>query len=53
MGSAAFAEKLLDEKYVALIPGEGFGRDDFVRISFATSIEKIAQGMDRLEEFLG
>jgi len=52
MDSSSFAERLLSEKFLALIPGAGFGNDDYVRISFATSIERITQGMDRLEEFL-
>jgi aspartate aminotransferase len=50
--SAAFAKNLLEEKYVALIPGDGFGMDTHVRISFATSIEQIKKGMDRLEEWV-
>ena len=52
MDSSSFAERLLSEKFLALLPGAGFGKIDFVRISFATSMEKITQGMDRLEEFL-
>lgn len=52
MSSVEFASRLLDEKFVALIPGEGFGRDDCVRISFATSITQIEKGMDRIEEWV-
>jgi aspartate aminotransferase len=52
MGSSDFANRLLEEKYVSLVPGNGFGCDDFVRISYATSMEQIQKGMDRIEEFL-
>lgn len=52
MDSFTFSKKLLEEKYVALIPGGPFGFDDYVRISFATSMEKIKAGLDRLEEWL-
>ncbi len=52
LDSATFASRLLEETYVALIPGNGFGMDDYVRISFATSMEQLAKGMDRLESWL-
>jgi len=52
MDSLTFANRLLDEVSVAIIPGEGFGRDDYVRISFATGMEQIEKGMDRIEEWL-
>jgi aspartate aminotransferase len=52
MGSLAFADRLLSEASVALIPGEGFGKDDYVRISFATSIEQIEIGLARIAEWL-
>ena len=51
--SSIFANRLLEEKYVSLIPGEGFGMDNYVRMSFATSMEQLKKGMDRLEDFLG
>jgi aspartate aminotransferase len=51
--SGNFANRMLEEKYVSIIPGEGFGMDNFVRMSFATSMEQLMKGMDRLEEFLG
>jgi aspartate aminotransferase len=50
--SSDFANRLLDEKYVSLIPGEGFGMDNYVRMSFATSMEQLEKGMDRLSDFL-
>jgi len=49
--SNQFAMKLLDEKLVALVPGEGFGAPGFVRISYALSMDEIKKGLDRLEEF--
>lgn len=47
-----FSMRLLKEANVAVIPGEGFGRDDYIRLSFATSIEMIKKGIDRLEKWL-
>jgi aspartate aminotransferase len=52
LDSLTFAKRLLDEEYVGLIPGCSFGMDDHVRISFATSIEEINKGMDRLEKWM-
>ncbi len=48
--SMDFTEFLLDEAKVAVVPGDSFGSDDHVRISFATSMENIVKGMDRIEE---
>jgi len=50
--SADFANRLLDEKYVGVIPGEGFGLNNYIRISFATGLEQLKKGMDRISEFL-
>ncbi|MBN2831340.1 MAG: pyridoxal phosphate-dependent aminotransferase, partial [Candidatus Omnitrophica bacterium] len=50
--SPDFANRLLEEKYVSLIPGDGFGANSYVRISFATSLEQLQKGMDRINEFL-
>ncbi len=50
--SPEFAARLLEGKYVSLIPGDAFGMDDYVRISFATSMEQLKKGMDRIEEFV-
>ena len=52
LDSLTFANRLLNEAYVALIPGIGFGRDDYVRISFATGLTDLEKGMDRIEEWL-
>ena len=50
--STDFATRLLEEEHLSLIPGEGFGMDGYVRISFAASSEQLKKGMDRLESFL-
>ena len=46
--STAFAKFLLEEARVAVVPGAAFGADDFIRISYATSIERIREGVDRM-----
>ena len=52
-GSLDFSAKVLDEAKVAVVPGIAFGCDDNVRLSFATSMENIKEGCDRLEKLLG
>ncbi len=52
LDSLTFAKRLLDEEFVSLIPGCSFGMDDHVRISFATSIEELQKGMDRIEKWM-
>ncbi len=47
-----FAEAFLNNAKVAVVPCSGFGNDDFVRWSYATSMDNIREGMDRLEKFL-
>ncbi len=47
-----FCEVLLEKSLVALVPGSGFGIEGYVRWSYATSMENIVKGLDRLEEFL-
>ncbi|MBI4972315.1 MAG: pyridoxal phosphate-dependent aminotransferase [Candidatus Omnitrophica bacterium] len=48
----SYINRLLDEALVAVIPGEGFGRDDYIRLSFATSLEQLEKGLNRIEEWL-
>lgn len=48
-----FAEKLLAEQYVATVPGEAFGTDKHIRISYAASMEELGKGLDRIEKFIG
>lgn len=52
-GSTAFAELLLDEKRVAVVPALAFGDDNYVRLSYATSRQNIVDGMTRIKEFVG
>ncbi len=50
--SAQMATYLLDESNVALVPGGDFGHDDHIRLSYATSMEQIEKGMERIREAL-
>ncbi len=50
--SAAFAEALLEEQHVALTPGEAFDAPGFLRISFATSVERLEEGARRIHAFI-
>ena len=49
-GSNALTEYLLDTARVAVVPGEGFGADDYIRLSYATSMENIEKGLKRIAE---
>jgi aspartate aminotransferase len=51
--SQCLAEYLLDEAKVAMVPGAEFGEDNCLRLSFATSRERIATGVSRIQEALG
>jgi aspartate aminotransferase len=57
-GKNAFAKnctelsrQLLDKAHVALVPGEAFGAPGYLRLSYATSIERIDEGLRRLTKF--
>jgi aminotransferase len=54
MDDATFAEKLLEEEKVAVVPGSAFGAggEGFVRCSYATNYEKIEQALERIEAFV-
>jgi aspartate aminotransferase len=47
--STTFASFLLDEARVAVVPGAAFGQEQGVRISYATSMERIREGVSRIE----
>ena len=47
-----FAEIFLEKELVAVVPGTGFAAPDYVRWSYATSMENIKEGIDRLERLL-
>ena len=51
-GSDKFAELLLDSKYVVVVPGNAFGDDNHVRLSYATSSGMIKRGIDRMAAFV-
>lgn len=48
----AFAESLLDLHQVAVVPGEDFGGPNHIRLSFATSMEIIDKGLDRITAYM-
>lgn len=50
--SFEFAKKILDDKNVALIPGNGFGAPGYVRMSYSTSQERIQEGVKRISEWI-
>ncbi|HVR44575.1 MAG TPA: pyridoxal phosphate-dependent aminotransferase [Thermoanaerobaculia bacterium] len=51
--STTFANYLLDQARVAVVPGAAFGNDEHVRISYATSMERIREGVERMARALG
>jgi aspartate aminotransferase len=50
--TAAFAELLLQEAHVALTAGEGFDAPGYLRISYATSLDQLREGVTRIHEFV-
>lgn len=51
-GSQDFCERLLAEAHVAAVPGDAFGDDACVRFSFATALDRIAEGLGRLARWV-
>ena len=51
--SAAWCEALLEKEHVALVAGSAFGAEGHVRMSFASSEEKLERGLDRIARFVG
>ncbi len=49
--STEFCARLLEQEKVAAVPGIAFGADDYIRISYATSLTNIEKGLDRLDKF--
>jgi aspartate aminotransferase len=47
-----FSERLLADAHVAVVPGEAFGTDRHVRISYATSMKELERGLERLHQFV-
>jgi aspartate aminotransferase len=50
--SMEFSTALLEQAHVAVVPGEAFGTQDHVRISYATSMTELERGLDRLHKFI-
>ncbi len=51
--TAGLARQLLEREHVAVVPGEAFGAPGYLRFSYATSMERIEEGLRRLERFFG
>ncbi len=49
--STALARHLLEREHVAVVPGDAFGAPGYLRFSYATSIDRIEEGLRRLERF--
>ena len=54
MSSQDFCTKLLDQKHVAIIPGNAFGAsgEGYARVSYAYSVEHLMEAIRRIREFL-
>ncbi|MEL6468178.1 MAG: pyridoxal phosphate-dependent aminotransferase [Cyanobacteria bacterium J06623_4] len=52
LDSVTFCKKLLEEKHVAAIPGVAFGAEGTMRVSYATDLDTIERGMERLDGFV-
>jgi len=52
-GSVDLATYLIDEAGIAVVPGEPFGDDKFIRLSYATSMDNITKGLKRIGEAAG
>ena len=50
--SVSFASILLDEENVAVIPGKAFGLENYIRLSYATSMDNIKEGLKRIKRFI-
>ena len=50
--SADFCARLLEQEKVAAVPGIAFGADDYIRISYATSLANIEKGLSRMDRFV-
>lgn len=48
----SFVKVLLDEEKVALVPGSGFGAPNYVRLSYATSLEQLEKAVDRIAKYM-
>jgi aspartate aminotransferase len=49
--STALAKELLEKQHLVVVPGDAFGTPGYLRLSYATSIDRIEEGLRRLEKF--
>jgi|SRR5579871_4048786 len=49
----AVSKLLLERAHVAVVPGEAFGAPGYVRLSYATSMDRIDEGLKRIAQFFG
>jgi aspartate aminotransferase len=52
ISSLEFSDALLESQQVAVIPGIAFGADDCIRLSYATDVDTIKRGMERIAQFV-
>ncbi len=52
LDSVAFCERLLEQQNVAVVPGIFFGREGFVRLSFASALPKLQAALERISKFV-
>lgn len=50
--SSEFCAKLLEQEKVAAVPGIAFGADDYIRLSYATSMANLEKGLERMDRFV-
>lgn len=50
--ASELCDDILERALVALVPSEGFGIEGYVRLSYATSMENIIEGLDRIEKYI-
>jgi len=48
----SFAEELLEQQMTAVVPGEAFGAPEYIRLSYATSLQNIERGLTRIKAFV-
>ncbi|MDY6780325.1 MAG: aminotransferase class I/II-fold pyridoxal phosphate-dependent enzyme, partial [Halobacteria archaeon] len=50
--TASLCEEILEGEHVATTPGSAFGVEGYIRVSYATSEERIKEGVERMSEYL-
>jgi aspartate aminotransferase len=50
--SVQLCERLLGEAKVAVVPGEAFGTEHHIRLSYATSMKELERGLERIHQFV-